>query len=352
MDTDRAAGPWGPAVVDGHRVRDREFLEFTTDGYLLTDTQGVIVEANRAAATVLRCPKEFLISKPLGLFMTVGHRARFYECLSRLHAGLARDEFETRVGRRQGEQRDLIVWVSSVDGGAGDRPAFRWLLRDITERRRAEAAREELLRRLVTAQEDERRRVARELHDSVGQLLSALALGVRAVKDAGPLPPGALDRLEEVNRLVGELGRATHDLAIGLRPTALDDVGLALALRQYLEEWSARTGIEVQYEAVGLDSSRLPSEIETALYRVVQEALTNVVRHSRARRVSVVLERQDGRAIAVVEDNGVGFDPEAAAESGRLGLIGMHERVALVGGRLEIESGPGAGTTLIVQIPL
>src|SRR5262249_43068948 len=156
---------------------------------------------------------------------------------------------------------------------------------------------------LVMVQEDERRRVARELHDSVGQLVSALMLSVRAARDAGPLPPAVLARLREIQQLADELGRTTHDLAVRLRPTALDDVGLPVALRHYAEDWSALTGIEIQFQAVGLESGRMPPDVETTLYRVVQEAMTNVVKHAGARAVGVVVERQDGRAIAVVEDD-------------------------------------------------
>jgi PAS domain S-box-containing protein len=338
-------------AVEQHRLLYRQLFEFAVDGQVVSDSRGVILEANRAAATILRCPMQFLVGKPLGLFVTAGTRYRFYECLSRLSGGVDYDEFQTTVGRR-GELRDVMIWASTVQVEAGVRPAIRWLIRDVTERLRAEAARDELLRRLVTVQEDERRRVARELHDSVGQLLSALLLTVRAARDAGPLPPAVLARLDEIHRLADELGRTTHELAVRLRPTALDDVGLSAALRHYVEEWSAMTGTEVQFQTVGLESARLPPDVETTLYRFVQEALTNVLKHAGARHIGVVVERHDGRAIAVVEDDGVGFDPEAAAGSGRLGLIGMRERLALVRGRLEVESSPGAGTTAIAQVPL
>jgi signal transduction histidine kinase len=127
---------------------------------------------------------------------------------------------------------------------------------------------------------------------------------------------------------------------------------LHAALHQYLEDWSARTGVEVQFQAAGLEAVRFPPEVETTLYRVVQEALTNVLRHAGARLVSVVLERHDGYAIAMVEDDGIGFDAEAAAASGRLGLLGMQERLALAGGNLEVESNPGAGTAVIARVPL
>jgi PAS domain S-box-containing protein len=348
------AGLDDPAGGYARQLRYRQLVEFATEGHVATDSHGVVVEANQAAADLVGCPKEFLPGKPLGLFVAEGQRPRFYRGLARLLAGAESDEFETLVGRR-GRPRAVLVRVA-VDPRTADAPAppFRWVLRDFTAQRQLEAARDDLLRRLVTAQEDERRRVARELHDSVGQVLTALLLGVRVVRDAGPLPEAAGAALDEVQRLADQLGRAVHDLAVGLRPTALDDVGLVEAVGHHLADWSARTGVAAQFQAAGLgpDSPRLPPEVETALYRVVQESLTNVARHARAGLVGVVLERQGGLAIAAVEDDGVGFDPVAAAESGRLGLLGMRERLALLGGALEVESAPGAGTTILARVPL
>jgi signal transduction histidine kinase len=213
------------------------------------------------------------------------------------------------------------------------------------------------LRKLASAQEDEQRRVARDLHDSVGQLLAGLSLAVKAVATAGPLPPAAADRLADVQRVADELGRQVHGLAGRLRPTALDDLGLETALGQLVGEWSARAGVPVDFQSSGLKDGRLPPEVETVLYRVVQEALTNVARHAwRApglpgSTVSVVVTRYEGTATVVIEDNGVGFDPESAGR-GRLGLVGMRERVVLAGGQLDVESTPGAGTTILARIPL
>jgi PAS domain S-box-containing protein len=351
-ETDGEGGePGGP---EAHWFRLKQLVEFAPDGYLVTDSQGLITEANQAAGGVLRCPKEFLIGKPLGLFV-VGRddRRRFYECLAWLNAGSRSDEFAVQVGRGGGGQlRDVSIRVTKLNEGTNGEASFRWLVRDVTERRQAEAVRQDLLRRLVSAQEDERRRVARELHDSLGQLVTAMLLGISAVRDAGSFPPAALERLDELQRLAHEMGRAVHALAVRLRPTALDDVGLQGALRQHLENWAARTGVAAEFQAVGRETARFPSDIETTLYRVVQEALTNVARHAHARRVSLVIQQQDGCGIVVVEDDGVGFDADAAAASQRLGLLGMRERLALVGGVLEIESSPGAGTTLIARIPL
>lgn len=346
-----ARGEAGPEAGAAPPLDYRHLIEFARDGHLLTDARGVVVEANLAASLALRCPKEFLVGKPLGLFVVAAHRPRFYRALARLRVEAEADEFEVRAGRR-GVLRDLAVRVAPAGAGPDGATAFRWIVRDVTDQRRAESARDDLLRRLVTAQEEERRRVARELHDSVGQLLTALLLDLRALRDAGPLRPEARRRLDAVQRVADELVRATHDLAVRLRPTALDDVGLQAALRHYLEDWSARTGVAAQFQAVGEQAGRFPPEVETTLYRVVQEALTNVARHAGARRAGVIVERQGGRAVAIVEDDGVGFDPEAAARSDRLGLRGMRERLALVGGGLEVESAPGAGTTIIAWIPL
>jgi len=228
------------------------------------------------------------------------------------------------------------------------------LTAEIARRERAEAARHDLQHRLASAQEDERRRIARELHDQTGQHLAALGLGLKVVGDATPDPSPARDRLRQLQALTDRIGREVHDLALELRPTALDDLGLEAALGNYAERWAERAGVGVDFHAVGLDD-RLPAAVESTLYRVVQEALTNVLRHARARRVSVVLQRGPGDVVAVVEDDGAGFDPEpaaAAGAAGRLGILGMRERVALVRGTLTVESTPGRGATVIARVPL
>ncbi|MFL6208317.1 MAG: PAS domain S-box protein [Pyrinomonadaceae bacterium] len=222
------------------------------------------------------------------------------------------------------------------------------------ERTRAEAARGELLAQLVTAQEEERRRIALELHDQLGQYVTALMLGLKALQDSGELA-GANERLQQLLRLANQLGEEAHRLAWELRPSALDDLGLQGTLRNYLEEWALRFGRAVDFHSSGL-RDRLPAQIESALYRIIQEALTNVAKHAQARHVSVILERRQGRVLAIVEDDGRGFDTvevlESANTARRMGLVGMHERARLVGGELEIESAPGEGTTIYVRVPL
>jgi signal transduction histidine kinase len=345
--------PGGDAERE-HQLQLQEEFEFAPDCQLLTCGHGLVNRANQAGVTLLRCSKEFLVGKPLGLFVTEGHRPRFYESLSRLWQGSTADQFETRISRRGEEPRTVAVRVVAIGERGDSRYTFflRWVLRDITDLRRVEAAHTDLLHRLMSAQEDERRRISRELHDSVGQLLTALTLAIKTTRDSAELAPQTEARLSEVQQVADELGRVTHDLAVRLRPTVLDDVGLSAALAQHVSDWSAHSGVEVDYEAAAVERERLPRPVETAVYRVVQEALTNVARHAAAVHVSVVVGRHANFATVAIEDDGCGFDPEEVAASGRLGLLGMRERVLLNGGTLDIESSPGQGTTVLARFPL
>lgn len=228
---------------------------------------------------------------------------------------------------------------------------------DITERRQAEEARRELLRRLVTSQEEERRRISRELHDQTGQQLAALMMGLKTLDADSYGRQSALVLLRRLQGLTDRLSRDVHGLAWSLRPPALDDLGLHTALYNYVEEWAERSRVPVDFHSAGFeDGGRLPIPHETALYRIAQEALTNVLKHSGADRVSFIIERRSDHVLAVVEDNGKGFDAEAqmtpSARGRRLGLLGMRERAALLGGTLNVESTPGAGTSVFVRIPI
>ena len=222
--------------------------------------------------------------------------------------------------------------------------------------RRESAQRYELLRRLITAQEDERRRVARDLHDELGQHLSGLALSLEAIERRWAHAPGAVrDQFRQMRALVAETTNRAYDLILALRPSALDDLGLAAALRAHAERTLKDTAIQFELESCDL-RGRLPPEVETAVFRAFQEALANVVRHSGARRVRISLAATDGMFEGEVVDNGQGFDLQTVGANGQgprgLGLLGMQERVAQCGGSLEILSRPGDGTRLRIHIPL
>jgi signal transduction histidine kinase len=204
------------------------------------------------------------------------------------------------------------------------------------------------LRRVLGGQELERRRLARELHDETGQALTSILLGLKAVEEAkGEQAVSAAAK--DLRELVVATLQDVRRLAVELRPKALDDFGLVPALERLAETFGEHTGIPVQLEAQ-LGDDRLPEEIETALYRLVQEALTNVVKHAHAKTVSILLVRRNDRVTVLIEDDGHGFDPAHAREDG-LGLVGMRERVSLVGGRLTVESSEDGGTTIAVEVP-
>jgi signal transduction histidine kinase len=205
------------------------------------------------------------------------------------------------------------------------------------------------LRRVVEGQELERWRLARELHDETGQALTSILLGLKRVEDAKTREDARAAAAELRGEIVKTL-QSVRRLAVELRPKALDDFGLIPALERLADAFGGESGIAVDVEA-NLDATRLPPEVETALYRIAQEALTNVAKHAGAEHVSVVVTRRDGSVTVVVEDDGRGFGA-AGGESGGLGLVGMKERVGLLGGRLAIESTEGSGTTIVAEVPL
>jgi signal transduction histidine kinase len=204
-------------------------------------------------------------------------------------------------------------------------------------------------RRIVDAQEIERRRLARELHDETGQALSSILLGLKSLEEQVG-SDAARQAVSDVRELVVSTLHDVRRLAVELRPKVLDDFGLVAAVERLTETFGAQTGIGVRFES-GLPAGRLPADVETALYRIVQESLTNIVKHSHARNISIVLVRKPGAVAAVIEDDGQGFDFDSVRDGG-YGLIGMRERVGLLDGRLQIESSEGGGTTLVAEVPL
>ena len=215
--------------------------------------------------------------------------------------------------------------------------------------------REALRRKLLHAQEEERRRIARELHDQMGQNLTALNVGLKSLLD-GQSRSGLGSRVQHLQELATQTARDLHRVAVELRPAALDDLGLVKAIRALIETWSTRYRIDVDFEAGQYKAAGISSEIETTLYRIIQEALNNVAKHSGAKRVALVLRRTEEQVQAIIEDDGRGFDARVTSQSGngsgRLGLLGIQERLGIVGGDFKIESAPKRGATLFVRIPI
>jgi signal transduction histidine kinase len=204
------------------------------------------------------------------------------------------------------------------------------------------------VRRVVEAQELERARLARELHDETGQALTSILLGLKPLEQTVDSAE-AREALMSVRELVISTLQGVRRLAVELRPSALDDFGLVPAVERLAETFREQSGMRVDLESQ-LGEGRLPSEAETTVYRVIQEALTNVIKHAGADRVSILLQRKNSSVVAVVEDDGSGFDP-GDTRADALGLAGMRERLSLAGGRLQVESTPGTGTTVVAEVP-
>ncbi|MFO3797622.1 MAG: ATP-binding protein, partial [Anaerolineales bacterium] len=216
--------------------------------------------------------------------------------------------------------------------------------------REREVLRRQLLEKVIATQEEERRRIARELHDSTSQNLTSLMVSLRNLENTCGSERIAR-QAAALRQIVANTLEEVHEISIRLRPRLLDDLGLPAALERLAREWQGHYRIPVDL-LIHIGEERLPSEIETAIYRIIQECLTNIARHAAAHSVSVLVERRGNEVIAIVEDDGHGFDPAQSLGERHLGLAGMRERAELLGGRLTIESQPGAGTSIHVQIPV
>ena len=242
-----------------------------------------------------------------------------------------------------------IRWAETLVGQAAVAIQNAWLFEQV----RAGRERLQFLsRRLVEIQETERRFIARELHDHAGQTLTSLMLGLGALQKEADRPQTIRVRTAELRNMADNVLEDLHRLAINLRPTSLDHLGLVPALEQLIRAFTQDSPLQIKLKAVGIgEDERLPQDVETTLYRIAQESLTNVIRHAGAERADVVLKRRGDSVLILVEDDGHGFEVEPAKKSGHLGLLGMQERAEMLGGTLTVESIRGKGTTLVVEVP-
>lgn len=354
VDAVVVSGPGGvqTLAIEGATHPYHVLLNAMSDGAALLEPDGTILFGNRRLGEIARAPLEGLRGSRFQQLVAFAARPRFEEFLRK---GVGRNgSREFAMVGEDGSATPVWIALSTVPLDADARngsTVLMAIITDLTDRKQAEAARLGLMQRVITAEDDERRRIARELHDETGQSLTALLVGLRAIEDQAVTLDvrTAAQRLRSVaSQTVEDVGR----LARGLHPSVLDDMGLAAAARRYVSDYGKSFGVVVDLQLESIVSQRMPPLVQTTMYRILQEALTNVARHAKAGRVGVQLVYEGTILELVVQDDGVGFDAGAALkDASGLGLHGMRERVALLDGSVEIESRPRHGTTVRVRIP-
>lgn len=335
--------------------RYRELFENAKDAIYVHDLQGTYLSINRAAEKLSGYSREEIIGHNFKEFVAPEHVRYVRDSFWRKLAQQGETTYEVDVLAKDGRRVPIEVSSRAIYEN-GELVGVQGMARDITERKLAQDALQMFSRQLIEAQEDERRRIARELHDQIGQILTAVKMNLHTVQqfcqgsEAGSYVKDNIEAVDEALRLV-------RDLSVDLRPPILDDLGLTTALRWYVDRYTKRTGLSVDV-LIDLpdENERFSRDLETACFRIAQEALTNVVRHAKARHVIVRLSRDVDALLLTVKDDGVGFDVERlrkrAPRVATLGLISMQERAHAAGGTIELDSAPASGTEIRFTLPL
>ena len=331
--------------------RYRELFENAQDAIYVHDLTGRYTSVNRAAEKLSGYSREEIIGKHFSNFIAPSHLRYARENLCRKLDQQAETTYEAEIVSKTGRRTPVEI-SSRLIYEHGQPVGVQGTARDISERKQIQEALRLYSRALIDAQETERQRIARELHDEIGQVLTAVRINLQTAKTARDTAEAAR-HIEDSIRVTDEALRQVRDLSLDLRPPHLDDFGLTTALRWFIDRFSQRTGIVTEFEATD-DEQRLTRETETACFRIAQEALTNVARHAKAKRVSVRLNRNRDQLFLTVKDDGVGFDVKALKDSTpvALGLRGMKERASAVRGRIDIDSADGKGTQVRARFPI
>jgi PAS domain S-box-containing protein len=357
VDALMVSGRRGEQVVSlkGGEPAYRMLVEAMSEGAATLSRNGDLLYCNRRFAELVRRPHEKMIGVAVQSLVAKTERHRFEALLAEAQKVVAKGEFNLRY--RDGSLLPVHLSLNRFPGYKGH--ALGMVITDLSEQKRQQAAeikqvevtRRLLLENMLSAQEEERRRIARELHDEAGQLLTSLLVGLRTLEDSRNLADTKAQgrRLRKITaQALDEVGR----LARGLHPTVLDDHGLSVALSRYVAEYIKTHHIAVNLKLNEIDSRDLPSAVQIGFYRIVQEALTNVARHSGAKKVSIKFALSATALEVAIVDDGCGFDAEAVAVSShRLGIQSMRERAAMLGGTVSFAS-QRTGTKILVRVPI
>jgi len=343
------AGDDHVVTLQGADLPYRILLDQMYAGAVTLTLDGVIVYCNQRFADIVRTPRARAIGSALRRFAPPPHQATLAALLASANGD--RTKGELALCAEAGTPVPVSVTFAPLRLAAGaEVSGVIGVVADVTEQKQQEELRTRLIEQVMTAQEAERGRIARELHDETGQSLTALLVGLRTIEGSGTIAEavGLAHQLREVAaRTLRDVGR----LARGLHPSVLDELGLAVAVTRHVQEFARLHRIAEDTRIEGLDADPLLPLVQSTVYRALQEALTNVAKHADARRVSVRLVRDETVVELRVQDDGDGFEARAVDRRG-LGLQGMQERAALLGGAVQIASARGQGTTITARFPV
>ena len=330
-------------------------VECSDDAIISKSLDETIQTWNRAAQRMYGYTAKEAIGQPMNMLVPDEKHEELSGILQRIRRNQVVDHLETVRKCKDGREIQVSLTISPIRNAQGQIIGASTIARDISERKQWEAIRSQLLLKVMAAQEEGRRQIARELHDELSQSLASLLIGLRALEEA-KLIKGTRKQVSYLRSLTSEIMKEVNRIAMGLRPSVLDDHGLELAVERHIADLRKTTGLSIELDVLGLDQKRLSQKVENALYRIFQEALTNVMMHAHAKQVSILIRCQADSVRMVIEDDGKGFHVDKVLQGKvvpeNLGLYGMIERAALLNGTCTIESTSSQGTTVYAQIPL
>lgn len=347
-------------LKDSLQKTERRFLDLaenTPNWIWETDAEGTYTYSNPAVEKILGYrPEEVVGRRFYDFFPDELRQAQKLFCFAAMTAGGAALEFVNRFIRRDGQVVILETNAVPVLDKVGNLVGYRGIDRDITLSKRAEEQIRTLTQQLMKAQESERQRLSCDLHDVVGQELSSLKIGIDTLLDNQPeADPDMSQKVYHLSEMLQKTIMAVRNLAYTLRPATLDQLGLVQTVYEYTEDFSQRHGLQIDFIAAGMDDLVLDFDTSINLYRLIQEGLHNIKNHAEASNASIRLVASFPKIILIIEDNGKGFDVQgrllASVQERRMGLWSMEERVALLGGKMKLESKPLQGTKIRIEVP-
>jgi len=356
VDAVVAAGKTGLQVftLKGAEHAYRVLIESMNEGALTLTTDKTILYANQCFACMVKCPLEQVTGSSFRRFLSAADRATLRPLMKR--ALVSGSKINVLLHAEDRSRVPVLLSIRKLPREGSQQAIIGMVVTNMTEARRNEERLRALTQRVVQVQETERRRVALELHDHITQLICAVLIRSQVLADKLPAPDGPSKReAMKLSEMLGQTAEEVERISRGLRPSVLDELGLAAVMRDTTKEFAERTGVALKLTCGEL-TARLPADTELTLYRILQEALKNVEKHACARHVTVQLTKQAASVQLAIHDDGIGFDPDhqRARRNGKgsLGLLSMRERATYVGGTLNVKSARRAGTEIEVNIPL